>query len=257
MLEPFKLLFLSLLCLFLGEIAYAQEPGTPSPYEVAHNQVLELNAQNLNPEVQLYNLAVVDAQHGQYALALARLRHALYLRPTFTESRKALHWVAEEARMEAVLEAGTFMERLRKVAWAYVPTWLYPVALWICLVAGLWKLLHWIEVARQNRAQSLPAPAPSWFAITLLTLSLPFALLWGLQTWDRSFTERATFLGEAGLRAGPSIEAPETAPVRLGAEVLVLREHNDWRLIARPGATAGWVPASDLYVTSRSFHPGK
>ena len=125
----------------------------------------------------------------------------------------------------------------------------------VSLVVGLWKLLHWIEIARQNRAQNLDRPHLSWWTVVLLALAVPWALLWGLQSWDRHFTERATFLGETGLKAGPSEDAPETSSLRLGTEVLVLREHQDWRLVARPGAQSGWVPAESLYVTSSSAVP--
>lgn len=254
--KPFFLtLFLTVLLGGTQLLQAQQVPESPTE-ETAYQRDLQtaqdLNAQGLRPEVQLYNLALVDAQHGYPGLALAKLRQALFLKPTFTEARRALQWVAEEAHLTPVLEPSTLLERLRLWAWAYTPPWIYTLAFWICFFFGAWKGLSWLEVSRQNVAQNLERPPLPAGALTLLSLALVFGLLWGLQSWDRTQVERATYIGSSGMRAGPTEEAPETRPLRLGTELVVRREHKDWRLVAPPGGAAGWVPAEELYLTTQA-----
>lgn len=223
--------------------------GVPSEKsdDLGYQDVLSLNEQGLRPEVQLYNLAIVDAQRGRMALAIGRLRQSLFINPTFKEARRALEWAMDEM---ALKPATTRFETVRSWLWMYQPAWVYPAGVLLTLFVGGWLLLSWVERYRLNRAQDLDRPPLPWPMVTLLSLTLILGTLWALRSWDRNGIERATFLGQGGFRVSPSPDAPEVAPLKAGEEILLERSHQGWFLGHIPGGATGWIHEDSLYITT-------
>lgn len=231
--------------LFEKGLAAYQKKQYPEARD-AFQQLIE--QKNLSPEV-LHNLALTYFQLDQAPWALALWRKALSIDPGFRPARMGRDFV--EMKLHA---RGYEQDRIGELIQRNLEFISFFEALW--MVAFLLTLSGWLWIrygAARKKALSEESPLPA-FPLAAILLSVVLLGNLGLVAMKLNFVlkTRATVVAKkTSARSLPSEEGVNLFELNGGSEVLIRRRDKDWLQVQNSDGSSGWLPASELFITSQ------
>ena len=183
-----------------------------------------------------FNAGNAEFKSGHLGKAIAAYRQATLLAPRDAELRANLAFVRNQ------VQGAT----LRESRWQ---NWVSTLTLneGACLTAGLFWLLLGLLAVRQIR----PALVPKLQTATriLVGLTIFSATVLGLQAANHFQTSVAVVtVADATARSGPFDEAQNVFPVRDGAELKVMSQHDGWVQVGNNTGKIGWLSQKQVTV---------
>ncbi len=207
-------------------------------------QELIVKAMELQPknEVLYYNLGYTFYQQNDLAKALAYLRKASSLRPSFSEALD----------LKSEIEKQLDQELLYTGAWHrffhYIPIHLLYFLSLSSFFISIWSLLTWF--AKKKRAENdefSKKPEFSWHLVALFVLFVFFTGSASVGLYLNSM-QRASLLENAELRIFPDDDSAVLQELPKGSLIRVLQRRDAWIQIEGPRHNKGWVDRSQVLV---------
>lgn len=215
--------------------------------QIAFTKALELNPDSVQA---LTNLGLTEFQLGKKAFAVALLRKAHNLDPSFSTPKSSLAFILPQLDVKEIPHEIQIWETLRA-------DFLVPFSLtgFLAITALCFFSLGWVSLSffgkRKRALQSgdNPPPFPVVLGIIFI-LFISLATITSLKVVDQQIPRGTVIADKTTVFSAPSDQAVSLYDLFGGLEVIIHQTNNDWIQVTYPGANTGWILKSHLFQTS-------
>jgi len=196
----------------------------------------------------LHNLALVEYQLDQKAMALALWRKALSISPGFGPAKAGRTLLESQGQMRPLERDSVSLWWARTLENLGIQELLMLTGVVLAIFGMLW--IRYFAERRIALEDQKPMPAFPGTAIVSAAVLLAALGLVGMKVRDL-LTVRATVVAsKVNIKSLPSDSAVALSDISPGNEVQVRRHQDGWAQVRSGDGISGWIKDADVYITS-------
>lgn len=214
---------------------------------LAFSKAVEFDANNVQA---LTNLALVQFQLGQKGWALALLRKANTLVPSFSTPISAIRFIEKNLETKEVPHEIETFENLRTAIIAPISLTSFLGFLAICFFSAGWLWIDFFaHLKNQNRSKRSIFRMPA-LKIVVSLIFVFAAVLSVLKIVDQSTSRATIVVDKATVFSAPNAQSVALLDLYAGLQVNIEQFQDEWVQVTYPGTPTGWIPKASLFQTS-------
>ncbi len=250
------------ICLLISVSLYAQQDfqtefqnGVALFQQKKFNEASEAfnNALKSQPGnfASLFNLALVQVELKNPALAIGLLRVALEIKPGHIGAKTALEKILKDNPVTELPRELPVWEQFRSIFLVEVSLDRYLMLLAIALASTLFFGIRNLHFRKQALLNDQDLPGYSFALMCLAVLTVIFSVLSVCKLYDQQIIRGTLITDKVPLRSAPDGESPALIELSAGIYVEILKQADNWVQISYPGSFSGWVERSTLLTVTK------